>query len=179
VDVSVNTTYYPAIDPSFSVTLQPKDNSLNFLVTSSDNTKQAYLAKVYMQTSTDFATLTLNNTNINWVIDTNGNNIGYLGLSFGIKDISGSYSLVDTLAKVDMSVNNVSFSNISSPFSILNLQNGQNNVYFYVKSSDGFTKKTYYVNIGVQSTVSVSRLLIKNNGRNNFKTNGGKLTFMI
>jgi hypothetical protein len=181
VDVSVNTTYYTAsdIDPSFNVLLQPKDNSLNFMVTSSDNTKQAYLAKVYMQTSTDFATLTLNNTNINWVIDTNGNNIGYLGLSFGIKDISGSYSLVDTLAIVDMSVNNVSFSNISSPFRIYNLQNGQNNVYFYVKSSDGFTKKTYYVNIGVQSTISVSRLLIKNNGRNNFKTNGGKLTFMI
>jgi hypothetical protein len=184
VDVSVNTTYYTAsdIDPSFSVGLQPKDNSLNFMVTSSDNTKQAYLAKVYMQTSTDFATLTLNSTLINWVVDSNGNNIGYLGVSFGIKDISGSYSLVDTLAKVDMSVNNVSFPNISSSsFNINNLQKGQNNVYFYVKSSDGFTKKIYYVNIGVQSTLSVSKLLIKPNGRVNFTTkNGsGKLTFMI
>jgi hypothetical protein len=184
VDVSVNTTYYTAsdIDPSFNVGLQPKDNSLNFMVTSSDNTKQAYLAKVYMQTSTDFATLTLNSTLINWVVDSNGNNIGYLGVSFGIKDISGSYSLVDTLAKVDMSVNNVSFPNISSSsFNITNLQKGQNNVYFYVKSSDGFTKKIYYVNIGVQSTLFVSKLLIKPNGRMNFTTkNGsGKLTFMI
>ena len=179
VDVSVNTTYYSNIEPSFSVTLQPKDNSLNFLVTSSDNTKQAYLAKVYMQTSTDFATLTLNNTIINWVIDTNGNNIGYLGLPFVSKDISGSYSLVDTLAKVDMSMNNASFSNISSPFSIINLQKGQNNVYFYIKSSDGFTKKTYYVNIGVQTTISISTLKIKNNSRINFKNNGSKLTFRI
>ena len=184
VDVSVNTTYYTAsdIDPSFNVGLQPKDNSLNFMVTSSDKTKQAYLAKVYMQTSTDFATLTLNSTLINWVVDSNGNNIGYLGVSFGIKDISGSYSLVDTLAKVDMSVNNVSFPNISSSsFNINNLQKGQNNVYFYVKSSDGFTKKIYYVNIGVQSTLFVSKLLIKPNGRVNFTTkNGsGKLTFMI
>ena len=179
VDVTVNTTYYPAIDPSFSVLLQPKDNSLNFLVTSSDNTKQAYLAKVYMQTSTDFATLTLNNTNINWTIDSNGNNIGYLGLSFATIDILGSYSLVDPLAKVDMSMNNASFSNISSPFSIINLQKGQNNVYFYIKSSDGFTKKTYYVIIGVQTTIFVSSLSIKNNGRIDFKTNGSNLTFKI
>jgi hypothetical protein len=179
VDVSVNNTYYTKsnIDPSFSVLLIPKDNSLNFLVTSSDNTKQAYLAKVYMQTSTDFATLTLNNTIIVWTIDTNGNNIGYLGLPFVSKDISGSYILDDSLANVDMSVNNVSFSNISSPFSILNLQKGQNNVYFYIKSSDGFTKKTYYVIIGIQTTEFISKLLIKNNSRINFKNN--KLTFRI
>ena len=179
VDVSVNTTYYTVsdIDPSFNVLLQPKDNSLNFLVTSSDNTKQAYLAKVYMQTSTDFATLIIDVTNIIWTIDNNGMKNGYAGLPYTSKDISGSYVLVDSLAKVDMSVNTLSFSNISSPFSIRNLNKGSNDVYFYVTSSDKLSKQTYYVNITIQTTISVSKLIMKKS-KINFKGNG-KLTFRI
>jgi hypothetical protein len=160
VDLSVNNTYYTArnIDPSFNVPLNPRDNSLNFMVRSADNTSQAYFVKVYMQTSNKISTLYLYNKKITF--DTNYN--GYLDVSYGISDISGSYYLVDPSANVDLSVNGFGTYGISVSFDVPLLVRGDNSLNFVVNAWDGKSSQPYAVTVHVQTANKFSTLYLYN-----------------
>jgi len=144
LDLSVNTVSFPNIASPFTVSnLLSGDNSLNFMVTTSDGlSQQAYNVKVRVQKSNVLTTLILNNQTVSFV--------GYsavLKLSTVISDISGSYILQDPTAKLDLSVNTVSFSNIASPFTVSNLLTGDNSLNFMVTASDGLTQQAYFVKV--------------------------------
>jgi hypothetical protein len=144
LDLSVNTVSFSNIASPFTVSdLLTGDNSLNFMVTASDGlSQQAYNVKVRVQKSNVLTTLILNNQTISFV-----GNSAVLNLSTVISDISGSYILEDPNAKLDLSVNTVSFSNIASPFTVSNLLTGDNSLNFMVTASDGLTQQAYNVKV--------------------------------
>ena len=161
VDLSVNNTYYTAsnIDPSFNVPLKTKDNSLNFMVTAADGlSKQPYFVKVYMLTSNKISTLYLYNRTI--AFDTNYN--GYLDVSYGIDDISGSYYLVDPSANVDLSVNGLGTYGIGVSFDVPGLVRGDNSLNFTVNAWDGKSSQPYAVTVHVQTANKISTLYLYN-----------------
>ena len=154
-DLSVNNVSFSNIASPFTVSnLLTGDNSLNFLVKASDSlSQQAYFVKVHVQTSNVLTTLILNNQTVSF-----SGNSAVLNVSTGNRDISGSYILQDPNAKLDLSVNNVSFSNIASPFTVSNLLTGDNSLNFLVKASDGLTQQAYFVKV-VNPVSKVSCLL--------------------
>jgi alpha-tubulin suppressor-like RCC1 family protein len=160
LDLSVNTISFPNIASPFTVSnLLTGDNSLNFLVKASDSlSQQAYSVKVYVQKSNKLSTLYLNKQTITFDASYNG----YLDVSYGIDDISGSYYLVDSIAKVDLSINNLSYSNIGVSFDVPLLVSGDNSLNFVVKSSDGSSKQPYFVKVHVKKSNVLTTLVLNN-----------------
>ena len=167
VDLSVNiTNQYRKISTPFNVpNLVAKDNSLNFLVTASDNSSTSkYFVKVHAYTPTAITSLTLNTRTITF---TNGS--GSLDVSNGLTSILGSYVLQDPSARMDLSVNNTSYaSNIYSSFTTPGtLVSGDNTLNFLVTASDTFNTQSYNVNLHV----------ITSNKFNTLSINGTTVTF--
>jgi hypothetical protein len=159
VDLSVNyVNYSKGIPSAFTVSnLTVKDNSLNFLVTSSDlKSSQLYKMNVYMKTSPYMSTLTLNGESV-----TLSNFSGGLNIPKGVTSISSSFTLDDSNARVDLSLNGVSKgTNLppSSNFNITPLDVGNNTLNMTVKGSDGLSSQLYTITVYSQDSDTVSRL---------------------
>jgi hypothetical protein len=158
IDLSVNGLSVPPISPSFTVNnLRVGDNSLNFVVTASDRlTRQAYFVKLRVPTSSKMRTLILNNQ----TLDVSNGNLFRINAETGTTDISGSYSVYDN-ARVDLSVNGISRTNIPTPFNVSNLLPGDNSLNFMVKASDGLSKTPYYVTVHVNKSSKFKNLYLK------------------
>jgi hypothetical protein len=159
IDLSVNGLSVPPISPNFTVNnLRVGDNSLNFVVTASDGlSRQAYFVKLRVPTSSKMRTLVLNNQ----ILDVSNGNFFTINTATGTTDISGSYSLYDLNAKVDLSVNGISRTNIPTSFNVSNLLAGDNSLNFMVKASDGLSKTPYYVTVHVNKSSKFKNLYLK------------------
>ena len=156
LDLSVNSASYINISSPFDISrnLVSGDNSFNFtLYNSTRSSSSTYFVKVRVQKSNVLTTLILNNQTVSFV-----GNSAVLNLSNGVSSISGSYILQDPTSKLDLSVNNVSFSNIASPFTVSNLLTGDNSLNFMVTTSDGLSQQAYFVKV-VKPVSKVSCLL--------------------
>ena len=156
LDLSVNNVSYINISSPFDISsnLVSGDNSFNFTLYNSTRTSSStYFVKVRVQKSVVLTTLILNNQTISFV-----GNSAVFNLSNGVGSISGSYILQDPTAKLDLSVNTVSFPNIASPFTVSNLLTGDNSLNFMVTSSDGLSQQEYFVKV-VKPESKVSCLL--------------------
>lgn len=160
LDLSVNGVSYAGIVSPFNVSgLVVGDNSLNFVVRASDGlTSQTYFTKVHVQTSNSITSLTLNNTLITFGVG----NSGYVDISNGVSDISGLFVLVDAAARLDLSLNGVSYHGIASPFDIPGLNVGDNSLNFVVRASDGLSTQGYNVNVHVKTSNELSSLTLNN-----------------
>jgi hypothetical protein len=133
LDISMNNNYVKN-DTSFNISLNPKDNSLNLLVTSYDKlTQQSYFVKIYVQTANKFLGNAIILYNQPVTFDASFN--AYLDVSYGISDVSGQYTLLDPSANVDLSVNNVRQQRgMLSPFDVSGLVPGDNSLNFMVNA---------------------------------------------
>jgi hypothetical protein len=158
IDLSVNNISIPPISPNFTVNnLRVGDNSLNFVVTASDElSRQAYFVKLHVATSSRMSSLTLNNQ----ILDVSNGNLFTINADTGTTDISGSYSVYDN-AKVDLSVNGISRTNITTPFNVSKLLAGDNSLNFMVKASDGLSNSPYYVTVHVNKSSKFKNLYLK------------------
>ena len=160
LDLSVNGVSYPSIGSPFNVSgLVGGDNSLNFVVRASDGlTSQAYFTKVHVQTSNSINSLRLNNSLITFGVG----NSGLINVSNGVSDISGVFVLVDSAARLDMSLNGVSYPGVVSPFDVPGLNVGDNSLNFVVRASDGLSTQGYSVNVHVKTSNDLSSLTLNN-----------------
>jgi hypothetical protein len=160
LDLSVNGVSYAGIVSPFNVSgLVVGDNSLNFVVRASDGlTSQSYFTKVHVQTSNSITSLRLNNT----LITFGAGNSGYVDISNGVSDISGLFVLVDSAARLDMSLNGVSYPGVVSPFNIPGLNVGDNSLNFVVRAADGLSTQGYSVNVHVKTSNVLSSLTLNN-----------------
>jgi hypothetical protein len=158
VDLSVNGVDYPDISGVFDVPgLVRGDNSLNFLVSAYDGqTSQPYEVIVHVQTAKDFS----GNSVVLYgqpVIFVGGVATSRVDISYAIRDISGSYVLLDASANVDISLNGLEYGRgVSSPFDVYGLLVGDNSLNLTVTAYDGQTKKVYPINVHVQTSVDFS-----------------------
>jgi hypothetical protein len=160
LDLSVNGVSYAGIVSPFNVSgLVVGDNSLNFVVRASDGlTSRSYFTKVHVQTSNSISSLRLNNT----LITFGAGNSGYVDVSNGISDISGVFVLVDSAARLDMSLNGVSYPGIVTPFNVSGLNTGDNSLNFVVRAADGLSTRGYSVNVHVKTSNVLSSLTLNN-----------------
>jgi GTPase SAR1 family protein len=84
-----------------------------------------------------------------------------LDVSYGIRDISGSYYLVDPSANVDLSVNGLGF-RIDSSFNVSELVSGDNSLNFTVNAWDGKTRQPYFVKLHMETANEIQTLYLNN-----------------
>jgi len=119
------------------------DNSLNFLVTASDNlSSQEYSVEVYYAKSVRFSSLILNGLSIGFDASFNA----YLEFPYEIYDIVGSYATEDPYAVVNLRVNDYFNGLIGNDFNVF-LTPFKNLLTFTITGSDGANSQNYYVNI--------------------------------
>ena len=152
------------IDASFDVpNLVVGDNSLNFTVTAYDKkTIKTYPINVHIQTSVKFNGNVVVLYGQSVTFNTNGVADRVLDISYGISDISGSYSLVDPSANVKLTIRSGSQNTINSPFNVLGLVGGDNSLNFLVTAKDGQTSQNYYVNAHIQTSNRFSSIYLYN-----------------
>jgi hypothetical protein len=148
LDLSLNGVSYPGVASPFDIPgLNVGDNSLNFVVRAADGlSTRGYSVNVHVKTSNVLSSLTLNNHPISF----GAGNRGDVDLSYGITDISGLFGLVDLDARLDLSVNGVSYAGIVSPFNVPGLNTGDNSLNFMVTAADGLSSQGYSVNVYVE-----------------------------
>jgi len=157
VDLSLNGLGYGrGIPDAFDVSgLQVGDNSLNFLVRAWDGqTSKSYAVVVHIQTSNQLSALYLNGQ----ILDISSG-FGYLNVSNGVSDISGSYYTVEPGCVVDLSVNGVGIGAIDPSFNVV-LGLVDNSLNFLVTASDGQTSKEYVVGVHVETSDQFSALYL-------------------
>jgi hypothetical protein len=144
VKLALNGGPLVSIDPSFDVVLvQGVDNSLNFLVTASDNlSSQGYSVEVHYAKSVRFSSLILNGLSIGFDASFNA----YLEFPYEIYDIVGSYTTEDPYAVVNLRVNDYFNGLIGNNFNVF-LTPFKNLLTFTVTGSDGTNHQNYYVHI--------------------------------
>jgi hypothetical protein len=162
VDLSVNEVVgYRNISGVFDVPgLVRGDNSLNFLVSAADGqTSKAYSVTVHVQTSSEFSGVVLYGQLVTFGLD--GFALGPVDVSNAIRDISGSYTLLDASANVDLSLNGVEIGRgIPATFDVSGLLVGDNSLNFTVTAWDGQTSHAYVVGVHVQTSVDFSGMVL-------------------
>ena len=139
LNLSLNNIYYSNIASPFDVPLQPKDNSLNFLLTSNGNT-QNYRVNLYIKNND----VRLKQFDVSGIPVSDGSNVN---LPFGTSSVSVVATPTDASANRDISGNT-------------GLVTGDNSLNITVTAEDPSYNRIYHVNLHVEPDVSLNTFKI-------------------